>query len=1005
MANFESIYNAAPTSEPQANSGQSNEPTFDAGGDEFSAGEIRRQIAVVPGLNPEIFNPFPRMPDILNGNDENPEDDEPIIDKQGEQILGSRFADREEFERQQQGVTRVLSYFMEMTLVDNIKEVHIDEKGKKTEIMPVAESIATDEETTEVVAEGDAADESAEDNKKDKKPKEPQKAREYTNQAEFYKANFGKPVELNGGGAKKLFMFLIACVATGLFFAVEANSYYVAKLNLGETANLTPMSCAFMWLTVFDTLKISLSPINGAVMGTAFLLGAGILGIIGLFVYLDSENRKLSRVGHEHGNARLGTPKDFKAFKQKFMDATDNNMLFGVFKGEQLGLSLNNKKVNRSANVLVIGGTGTGKTFKYIKPNILQENCSMIVTDPSGDIFRSFAPYLLSKGYNVYLFNASDFTFSNYYNPLLNVYNSAGEIDETQVDILVDLYMKNAKAGKEASGGDPFWDKSEKAFMTALIYYTLEEDDKFIREGFKCEGIEGGRAQAMEGGKCFSTILKLVQEAKVSDDDDNTPSTLTSRLNNFFARKSNNKTHLYYDTFLIAPQKTANTILITTAVDLQLFSTKEVDLITRENKDYPEMNIDINKMATQQSYLFLGIPQSHQAYNFLIAMLYSQLYGRLYELGERKLRGKFHIGYTVGTPVFEYFDSEEEARDFYENITYDKEKLEEYIQELNEINEKKKHEKIDNKSEPKPEPQTDQKAEQLDKDAKSQNEESNKADQKEEQLDKTVEPQNEESNKADQNEESNKAGNEEEKPKGGIIQTDYINGMKMYKIVYKGKELKTSIRPEPLMKYIDDLDKMYIWNGDDFAGGDPSLPIHINFLLDEFKNIGEIPNFLTILSTSRKYRIGSHVVIQDIGQLKTMYKEGEHETVMANVDTTIFLGSILKEDKEEIQKMLGKTTIRQKSTSSSNSGLSTSYTPTEVDLMSIDQISAINQDGRDDELVIIRDVTPYLCRKLNLTEHKRWGDVKTLGKQYGINLEHYYRNNAKNKSHEMLKND
>ena len=180
-------------------------------------------------------------------------------------------------------------------------------------------------------------------------------------------------------------------------------------------------------------------------------------------------------------------------------------------------------------------------------------------------------------------------------------------------------------------------------------------------------------------------------------------------------------------------------------------------------------------------------------------------------------------------------------------------------------------------------------------------------------------------------------------------------------------------------------------NGDDF--GVPSLPIHINFLLDEFKNIGEIPNFLTILSTSRKYRIGSHVVIQDIGQLKTLYKDGEHETVMANVDTTVFLGSILKEDKEEIQKMLGKTTIRQKSTSSSNSGLSTSYTPTEVDLMSLDEISAINQDGRDDELVIIRDVTPYLCRKLNLTEHKRWKDVKAV-KDLHIDAPRYYRNDV-----------
>lgn len=591
------------------------------------------------------------------------------------------------------------------------------------------------------------------------------------------------------------------------------------------------------------------------------------------------------------------------------VDYIDNNMLFGVFQGEYLGLSLNNKKANRSANVLVIGGTGTGKTFKYIKPNILQENCSMIITDPSGDIFRSFAPYLLSRGYNVYLFNASDFTLSNHYNPLINVYDSFGNITETKVDILVDLYMKNAKAGKEASGGDPFWDKSEKAFLTALIYYTLEEDESLLLNGFplgsgkalaNVQGLvstsEGEvRTQGMEGGRCFSTILKLVQEAKVSDDDD-VKSALTLRLENFFKRKPRNKTKDYYDTFLIAPQKTANTILITTAVDLQIFSTKEVDNITRENQKRKEMNINIDKIATEQSYLFLGIPQSHQAYNFLIAMLYSQLYGRLYELGERGLRGKWHIGYRMGTPVFAPFDSEQDLMDFANNVS------EECIEER-----------------------------------------------------------------------------------------DYVNNTKIYAIHFPkgsgsdGKDYKVSMLKDPLLKMIKDLKagNMTYWAADDYAGGDPSLPIHVNFLLDEFKNIGEIPNFLTILSTSRKYRIGSHVVIQDIGQLKTMYKEGEHETVLANVDTTIFLGSILKEDKEQIQKMLGKTTIRQKSTSASKTGSpSISYTPTEVDLMSIDEIGAINDpvQNRDDEIVIVRDVAPFMCRKLNLTEHRRWDNVKKANK-------------------------
>lgn len=726
------------------------------------------------------------------------------------------------------------------------------------------------------------------------------------------KSSFAKPKEEKGFG-HKVRITAVVCAIISLFFAVQSISYTnfcVAEKKETPSA----MGAAFGWLTEADVpfdLSITDKSLSNGL--TTFFIILVVSAIIAAIALASADTKKKSRVGHEHGNARLGTNKDFQKFKNTFMDMEsqkkpnpmmtdpdyiDNNMLFGMKNGEYLALSLNNKKVNRSANVLVIGGTGTGKTFKYIKPNILQENCSMIITDPSGDIFRSFAPYLLSRGYNVYLFNASDFTLSNHYNPLLNVYDSNGNISETQVDVLVDLYMKNAKAGKEAGGGDPFWDKSEKAFMTAIIYYVLESDE-FGTDGSKVE--EDGT----QWDKCFSTVLKLVQQAKVDDETDE-DSPLTQRMNAWFKEMDRigkpYKCKQYYDTFLIAPQKTANTILITTAVDLQIFSTFEVDRITRLDYEHSQMNIDIDKIATQQSYLFLGIPQSHQAYNFLIAMLYSQLYSRLYELGERKLRGKYHIGYRAGTPVFDYFDSFEEALDFFNHITKD-----------------------------------------------------------------------------------------------DIEEVGYINSQKMYNIMYKNKCYKSSVLKEPLEKFIEDIDagKMIIWAGDEFAGGDPALPIHVNFLLDEFKNIGEIPNFLTILSTSRKYRIGSHVVIQDIGQLKTLYKENEHETLLANVDTTIFLGSILQEDKETIQKMLGKTTIRQKSTSSSNSGLSTSYTPTEVDLMSIDQIAAINQNGRDDEIVIIRDTTPYVCRKLLLTEHRRWCKVQEVKKK-GINAENFYRNNNEN---------
>ena len=562
------------------------------------------------------------------------------------------------------------------------------------------------------------------------------------------------------------------------------------------------------------------------------------------------------------------------------VEGIDYNMLFG----KDVGLSLDNKKTNRSANVLVIGGTGTGKTFRYIKPNILQENCSQIITDPSGDLFNSFAPYLISRGYNVYLFNASDMTLSNHYNPLMNVYDSNGNISEIQVDILVDLYMKNAKAGKEAGGGDPFWDKAEKAFLTAIIYYVLENDEIPLED------------------KCFRTVLEKVQLAKVADEDsgEDVESPLTQEINAFVDRcekqGKKQKTKIYYDTFLTAPSKTANTILITTAVDLQIFATENVDRLTRYNAKYPDLNINLDDIASTQSYLFLGIPQAHSAYNFLIAMLYSQLYGRLYELGENGFKGKFFLERKVGIPKFNPFDSKEDAEEFRATVT-----------------------------------------------------------------------------------------------KYNIKENDYINGLKIYYIIWKGKIYKKSFVRERLEELIDELPKMSIRQNDPT---EVTLPIHVNFLLDEFKNIGEIPNFLTILSTSRKYRIGSHPIIQDIGQIKTMYKDGEHETLLANVDTTIFLGSILTEDKEYIQKLCGKTTIKQRSTSSQNSGLSISYTPTEVDLLSINDITRINDPntGQNRAIIVIRDLDPFIVDKLNLLEHPRFiNGVKKVDKKF--NLKQYFKNN------------
>lgn len=703
---------------------------------------------------------------------------------------------------------------------------------------------------------------------------------------------------------------IIASIYLGLVSTSYKNFYLQKKVvttsgGFGGEQEVTELSAEEMnpYKALFsglgqEGLKITTKNFDAgyffAVFGT--VIGIGIAA--GLLIWANNSDKKRMRVGHEHGLKRIATKQDMNFFKKQFMDKTPkNNMVFS----RNIGLSLDNTFSGRTANVLIIGGTGTGKTFKYVKPNILQQNCSMIITDPSGDIFDSFGGYLLDQGFNVYIFNVKELELSNFYNPLMNVYDAKGEISEVQVDVLVDLYMKNAKNGQEAGGSDPFWDKSEKAFLTALVYYVLENDD-----------IE-------EEDKCFNTILRKAQDAKAEAEGGkkSTETKLTTEIKawqkEMEAKGRKIKTPLYYDTFLIAPDKTANTILITTAVDLQLFATKEVDRITRVNKQYPDFNIDFDTIAQIQSYVFLCIPQQHDAYNFLISMFYSQLYGRLYEYGEKIARNQYFIEAEWGIPLFKGFDDFETAEDFRLNATKD-----------------------------------------------------------------------------------------------NIIELDYINGTKIYKIVWKGKNDKearcyrTCFNKEALLRLVDNLGHTKVMKQSEMFHGDPALPIHCNFMLDEFKNIGEIPNFLTTLSTSRKYRIGSHVIIQDVGQIKTMYKEEEHQTLIANVDTIIFLGSSLPEDKKYVQEALGKTTILQKSVSSSKTGNSTSYTPTEVDLMSIDEISAINdpQKNRDDCIVMIRDYHPFVDHKYFLFDHPNWQkvqDYKKRNKEMHFDPNLYYLNNQESK--------
>lgn len=634
------------------------------------------------------------------------------------------------------------------------------------------------------------------------------------------------------------------------------------------------------WNVEEGSFAIYTSPFRADVFFPVFLTVVGIAGAVILLIVTEGQAKKARREGHEHGKRHIATKRDYKAFNQKYGDPNGDTIRFS----KNVAMSMDNKKTNRTTNTLVIGGTGTGKTFRYIKPNIANFNASRVITDPSGDIFSSFAPALIKAGKTVYLFNIKDFALSNHYNPLLNVYDGDGNIDNQKVDILVDIYMENASEGNAQGGNDPFWPKSEKAFLTGVIYYVLENDD------------------IPKEDKCFHTVLEKVQLARAEGNARGDSTTLlTKEIREWQSRMEAEgrsiMTPLYYDTFLIAPEKTANTILITTAVDLQIFSNPAVDRITRHNVKYPDLNINLDDIVQTESYLFLSIPQDNKAYNFLIAMIYSQLFSRMYVLGETLLRDKWVVCRALGFPMFNCFDTKEDAEKFQNEIGED-----------------------------------------------------------------------------------------------NIIELPYINGTSIYYLVWKNRVWKKTFFKEPMIELVKNVKKYQIFNTNGYWDS-PALPMRVELMLDEFKNIGKIPNFDTIIATCRKYRIGTHVVIQDIAQLKEIYPNESHQTILANVDTTLYLGSSLPEDKEYIQKKIGKTTIRQKSTSSQKSGGSTSYTPTEVDLMSMDEIEGINMNGRNDCIVDIRDIVTFVDEKLSFLDHPNFHLLKEAR---NINIKAYFENNKEN---------
>lgn len=401
-------------------------------------------------------------------------------------------------------------------------------------------------------------------------------------------------------------------------------------------------------LTSTDTVGAHFTDFSSYSFKITLMVGFA-LGIYALMKY--TSRKRLHRKGVEHGSARWANEKEEKfladrmsagskpkrgkdAAQQSLRTATkpekkkgkkppkspfetDNNILLT----QEVRMSLNTRQHRENLNVLVIGGSGSGKSRFYVKPNIMQLNTSYVVTDPKGELLRSCGRLLKKAGYEIRVFNLIDMSHSNNYNPFNYIYDKDGNINKTYVMKMVNCLMKNTKQ-EGASGGDQFWDDSTKALTLAIAFYLLEKKTD-----------ENGNSL----DRNFSTVMKMMRLAEISEQDENHRSPLDEMMDELRGENPHSMAVSFYADFKKAPAETAKSILISAAVRFAAFNLPEVADLTHTD------NIHLDTLGDRKTALFIIIPSSDATFNFLAAMMYTQLFDTLYDTANFKYGGRLPV--------------------------------------------------------------------------------------------------------------------------------------------------------------------------------------------------------------------------------------------------------------------------------------------------------------------------------------------------------------------------
>ncbi len=507
----------------------------------------------------------------------------------------------------------------------------------------------------------------------------------------------------------------------------------------------------------FITNKFGAGP---SVRGIGYFILFTVIFAIALYlIKVDDEGIDHDATGHESGSAKWN--KNIKGYNRIYTDPKDSPNSDGDYNmilTDQVFLSMNTRQTRRNNNVMVVGGSGAGKSRFFVKPNLLQANCSYVITDPAGELLETQAGFLEREGYKIKCFNLVEMKHSNCYNPFNYIRDDLGVL------ILINCLIKNTNPDGK-SGGDPFWEKSETALLQALMFYLIKYRPKEEQN--------------------FTSIMKLLRAAEVDENNPNVKSPLDRIFDEVAKRDSNSIALKQYMTFKMGAGKTLKSILISCSVRLTVFNMKEIENLTGTD------DIDLGSIGDEKQALFIVIPAADSTYNFLVSMMYSQLFETLYFHAETQCKGK-------------------------------------------------------------------------------------------------------------------------------------------------------------------------------------RLNYHVRFMLDEFANIGQIPEFTKKLATMRKYEISCSIILQNLAQIKAMYKD-DWEGLIGNCDSFLFLGGQEYSTLEYLSKELGKTTVHvythSRSFARKGGSGNKGQQKTARELMTPDEI--MKMDNRDC-ILIIRGLHPFYGPKYDYPRHKNY---------------------------------